>query len=61
MPDESCRSCGGELAKYLLCAQCKKTIQWICKMCSKETAAQRHILCLPLVLKTNLTQVSVTG
>ena len=45
MPDESCRSCGGELVKYVWCSKCRKTIQKICKNCITVTLFQFHIAC----------------
>lgn len=47
MPDESCRTCGGELRKYTLCAECRKTLQWICKSCN-FTTLETHPHCLDL-------------
>jgi hypothetical protein len=48
MPDESCRACGGELVKYSLCAECRKAIQKICKICSLKTHEHLHLPCLQL-------------
>lgn len=48
MPDESCRSCGGELVRYSLCAECRKAIQKICKICSLKTHEHLHLRCLHL-------------
>ena len=45
MPDESCRSCGGELVRYSLCAECRKAIQKICKICSMKTHEHLHLQC----------------
>ncbi len=45
MPDESCRTCGGELRKYTLCAECKKVLQYICKSCN-FTTLETHPHCL---------------
>jgi len=48
MPDESCRSCGGDLVRYSLCAECRKAIQKICKVCSLKTHEHLHQRCLHL-------------
>lgn len=48
MPDESCRSCGGELATHSLCLECRKVIQKICKSCNAPTRKQFHIKCVKL-------------
>ncbi|MHB8601997.1 MAG: hypothetical protein ACYC6W_09580 [Nitrosotalea sp.] len=62
MPDESCRNCGGELVKHLWCSQCRKTVQKICKMCSRETPQQPHISCLSqLVDLRYMTKIAMTG
>ncbi|MFZ0183295.1 MAG: hypothetical protein WAL88_00495 [Nitrosotalea sp.] len=62
MPDESCRRCGGELVKHLWCSNCRKTIQKICKMCSRETLRHQHTSCLSY--RTNagyLTKIAISG
>lgn len=46
MPDESCRTCGGELATYLSCSECRKTTQKICKSCNAPTPKQFHTKCM---------------
>ncbi|MGI0065458.1 MAG: hypothetical protein ACREAT_01720, partial [Nitrosotalea sp.] len=61
VPDESCRMCGGELAKYLWCNQCRKAIQKICKMCSRETSKQQHTMCHSLVNLGYLTKTTMTS
>lgn len=62
MPDESCRTCGGELAKHLWCSQCRKTIQKICKMCSRETLQHQHMTCLSQLVDLGyLTKTAMTG
>lgn len=46
MPDESCRNCGGILIEYAKCAQCNKTIQFICSSCNTRTVEQYHSFCI---------------
>src|SRR5215831_14936913 len=46
MPDESCRTCGGELVKCSLCSECRKVIQKICRMCNLRTNEEIHPQCL---------------
>jgi len=46
MPDESCRTCGGELAGHLLCSDCRKVTQKICKVCNRTTVLQSHKSCV---------------
>ena len=46
MPDESCRTCGGELANHTLCSGCRKSTQNKCKLCSRVTALQPHPHCV---------------
>ncbi len=48
MPDDSCRTCGGELAKHSRCSKCKKTIQKICIMCNLKTHKELHMQCIKL-------------
>lgn len=45
MPDESCRSCGGELRMHLSCDGCRKATQKICMDCSSLTRRQFHAGC----------------
>lgn len=45
MPDESCRSCGGELEEFLKCNICKKINRYMCRKCNKMTLIQYHFLC----------------
>ena len=45
MPDESCRSCGGLLMKYSVCAGCRGTMQKICPNCTSKTEQQIHDHC----------------
>ncbi|MGI0081808.1 MAG: hypothetical protein ACREAG_00690 [Nitrosopumilaceae archaeon] len=45
MPDESCRSCGGELRKSSLCAECRRVIQHICIKCGLKTEEHVHSNC----------------
>ena len=42
MPDDSCRGCGGLLLEYLICANCREIIQFICRMCGKKTLQRFH-------------------
>ncbi|MGI0061963.1 MAG: hypothetical protein ACREBA_05880 [Nitrosotalea sp.] len=46
MPDESCRTCGGELTNHTLCFCCRKSIQKKCKMCNHVTLLQPHQYCI---------------
>jgi hypothetical protein len=53
MPDESCRTCGGELISYTKCSECRKPIQRICKICGTMTEQEYHQNCLHTIsLKT---------
>ncbi len=42
MPDELCRSCGGDLVTHSQCGECRKVIQKICKTCDSLTRKQFH-------------------
>ena len=42
MPDESCRTCGGELVKSSTCSDCRKVTQKICRACNLKTAEGLH-------------------
>ncbi|HKU33883.1 MAG TPA: hypothetical protein VJR22_08580 [Candidatus Nitrosotalea sp.] len=42
MPDESCRSCGGDLVTLSQCGECRKVVQKICKTCDALTRKQFH-------------------
>lgn len=46
MPDESCRTCGGNLIDCTLCAQCKGVIGMICSRCGERTLEQFHDNCM---------------
>lgn len=46
MPDESCRTCGGELISHSTCSECRKPTQHICKICDTMTKQQCHQNCL---------------
>lgn len=48
MPDDSCRSCGGELVKHSRCSECRKIIQKICTSCNLKTHKEFHPKCLRL-------------
>jgi len=45
MPDNSCRTCGGELLVHFQCTECRKAIQKICTTCSALTRKQFHGQC----------------
>jgi hypothetical protein len=42
LPDESCRKCGGLLLDYVVCAKCRASIQFICRICGVKTVEQFH-------------------
>lgn len=42
MPDESCRSCGGDLRTHSNCEGCRKVIQKVCLACNALTRKQYH-------------------
>lgn len=42
MPDESCRTCGGELIKWSKCSDCRKVTQKICRICNLKTVEDFH-------------------
>lgn len=42
MPDESCRTCGGELIKWSRCSDCRKVTQKICRICNLKTVEGFH-------------------
>ena len=46
MPDESCRTCGGELLGHMICSDCRKATQKICKSCNRSTLPQSHKHCI---------------
>lgn len=46
MPDESCRTCGGELKNHTLCSCCRKSTQKKCKTCHHVTLLQPHQYCI---------------
>jgi len=46
MPDESCRTCGGELTNHTVCSGCRKSTQKKCKLCSHVTLLQPHHHCV---------------
>lgn len=46
MPDESCRTCGGELISHSICSECRKPTQRICKICDNTTIQEYHQNCL---------------
>ena len=48
MPDDSCRTCGGELVKHSRCSECRKIIQRICTSCNLKTHKEFHPKCLRL-------------
>ncbi|HEU5487679.1 MAG TPA: hypothetical protein VFV16_02540 [Candidatus Nitrosotalea sp.] len=46
MPDESCRTCGGELANHAICSDCRKSTQKRCRTCEHVTPLQSHQYCV---------------
>lgn len=42
LSNESCRKCGGDLAKYALCAVCKQAMQHICVQCGLRSEWMLH-------------------
>lgn len=42
MPDEFCRRCGGKLIEYLVCANCRDVVQFMCRICSQKTIERFH-------------------
>ncbi len=46
MPDDSCRSCGGELVKHSRCSECRKIIQKMCTLCNLKTHKEFHPKCI---------------
>ena len=46
MPDKSCRMCEGELLSHLICSECRKPTQRICKICDNTTIQEYHQNCL---------------
>lgn len=46
MPDQSCRSCGGELGNHATCSDCRKSIQKKCTACNHVTPLQPHQYCM---------------
>src|SRR5579885_238814 len=65
MPDESCRTCGGELVRYSRCSECREIIQKVCTECNLKTHKEFHPKCLRLEMyqtsskKTHVTAQSV--
>ena len=57
MPDESCRSCGGELTPYTKCAECNQVNRSICKKCGTKTHEQFHSSCMYFI-ENNLTSMN---
>ena len=53
MPDESCRTCGGELVRYSLCSECGKVTQKKCILCNNITRKQIHDICIKTTSLTN--------
>ncbi|MHB8601904.1 MAG: hypothetical protein ACYC6W_11185 [Nitrosotalea sp.] len=46
MPDESCRTCGGELSNHVSCPDCRKSTQKKCRVCNHVTLLQPHQYCM---------------
>ncbi len=53
MPDESCRTCGGELVTHSLCSECRKVTQKKCILCKNVTRKQFHDICVKIKPLTN--------
>jgi hypothetical protein len=53
MPDESCRTCGGELVAHSLCSECRKVTQKKCILCENVTRKQFHDGCIKTEPLTN--------
>jgi len=53
MPDESCRTCGGELVTLSLCSECRKVTQKKCRLCANVTREQVHDGCIKVEPLTN--------
>jgi len=45
LPDESCRKCGGLLIELSICAKCRETNQYVCRICGHQTLQQFHYDC----------------
>lgn len=54
MPDELCRTCGGDLVMHFQCSECRKAIQKICTTCSTITRKQFHDKCSKQELTINM-------
>lgn len=54
MPDELCRTCGGDLVMHFQCSECRKAIQKICTTCSTITRKQFHDQCRKQELTINV-------
>lgn len=50
MPDDSCRTCGGELVRHSRCSECRKIIQKMCTVCNLKTHKEFHFKCMNLEL-----------
>jgi hypothetical protein len=63
MPDESCRSCGGELTTHSLCSECRGVTQKVCKSCNALTRKQFHTECIksPQIQASKTNQVVQLG
>lgn len=46
MPDESCRTCGGDLVGHRLCSDCRRPTQKRCRICNLATNVQLHQYCM---------------
>lgn len=57
MPDEYCRTCGGELVNRTLCSDCKKSTQKICSVCNRITPLQLHNHFMTITLPNQKTAV----
>jgi len=55
MPDESCRKCGGLLLEYTVCAECRSTNQFVCRICGTKTEIRYHdTICFNVVEAKNV-------
>lgn len=58
MPDESCRSCGGNLVDYSKCIKCSKTTKMICVSCNNQTLEQFHSFCVDVKVLTSSVMIN---
>ena len=46
MPDESCRNCGGQLVRHVMCEECREIIQYSCSKCNRKSDLRFHFDCV---------------